>query len=260
MKQWNGLLKKEWISMKWSIVLSLLGVLVLLFLFPLLLAKLLGESTNIFEYALVIAFLAAIANLFIPLILFWVLVEKEMKRSDLWLHSTASIYQLIGVKAFFAMVIGVVSFSIPTIVLATYYFVLSPPGIAFNVLLVFGLTFLSILIASSIPLLSTGILFWVLYRWMKPFLKGFSILIAIGLFFLTSYVYGRLIQSQFYETYVMVGPINVARWTDLHFESEYFSITPAETVVYSGQFVFDAILTVGMFLLAVGWFDKKVRY
>lgn len=260
MKQWNGLLKKEWISMKWSIVLSLLGALFILFLFPILLRKLLGENVNLFEYALVITFVAAIGNLFIPFTLFWVLVEKEMKRPDLWLHSTASIYQLIGVKAFFAMAVGIVSFSIPTIVLATYYFVLSPAGIVFNVLLVFGLTFLGILITASMMLLSTGIFFWVLYRWMKPFVKGFSIPITIGLFLLSSYLYTRFTLSHFYETYVMVGPVDVTRWTDLQFESDYFTIAPSETVVYTGQMVLDTILTIGMFLIAVKWFDKKVRY
>src|SRR4051794_24759510 len=93
MKQWNGLLKKEWVMMKWPLLVSaLFGIIVMSFV-PHLLATFLDFGVHAFELALVICFIWAGASVLAPVTALFTMLEREMKRPDIWLHSTASIYK-----------------------------------------------------------------------------------------------------------------------------------------------------------------------
>ena len=54
------------------------------------------------KFALVICFMWAGASVLAPVTALFTMLESEMKRPDVWLHSTASIFKLVGSKAFLA--------------------------------------------------------------------------------------------------------------------------------------------------------------
>ena len=100
MKQWNGLLKKEWVTMKWPLLVSaLLGIIVMSFV-PHLIVNFFGFEVHVFEVALVICFMWAGASVLAPVIALFIMMEREMKRPDVWLHSTASIINWLERKHF----------------------------------------------------------------------------------------------------------------------------------------------------------------
>ena len=259
MKQWNGLVKKEWITMKWALLVSaLFGTLVMSF-FPLLITRFLGLEVHIFEVALVICFLWAIASALAPVTALLTMLERDMKRPDVWLHSTASIYKLVGAKALLASFIGAVGLLIPTVVLAIQYALFKSATITFNDLFFFGSIFIVLVFVVSIVFMSVGFFFWVIDRLMKPFLKGYSIVATIILFFVSTRIYSLITLSEFYQKLVSIGPIDVMKLKNPLLNVEFIYIEHMGTLFYSGEILFNAFCTVALFIVAAVLFEKKVR-
>ena len=259
MKRWNGLLKKEWVTIKWPLLASsLLGIIVMSF-FPLLISRFFGFEVHVFEIALVICFIWAGASVLAPVIALFTMLEREMKRPDVWLHSTASIFELIGSKAFSASLIGAVGLLIPTIVLAVQYALFNSTMATFNDLLFFGSIFIVMIFAVSITFMSIGFFFWVIDRLMKPYLKGFSIVATIIIFLVASRLYGLFVLSELYEKLILMGPIDLMKIKNPKINVEFIYFDHTETFFYTGEIIFDIFFTVIMFIIAAVLFEKKVR-
>ncbi|MBE1553258.1 hypothetical protein [Sporosarcina limicola] len=259
MQQWNGLLRKEWVTMKRLLLVSALFAVATMSILPIIITRFLGAGVHVFEIALVICFMWASASVLAPVIALFTMLERDMKRPDMWLHSNASIFKLIGSKVVFAMLIGTGGLFIPTIVLALYYAFLTPSILTFNALLFYGSIFVVVLFVASISILCTGFFFWVLYQLMRPYIKGFSIPVTIILFFFSSYVVQITGNSDLYNKIVKVGPVDLLQLKNpkLDIEKGYFELTGA--TFYTGQIVFDVLFTVIMFIVATVLFEKKVR-
>lgn len=259
MKQWNGLLKKEWVTMKWPLLVSaLLGIIVMSFV-PHLIVNLIGIEAHVFEVALVICFIWAGASVLAPVIALLIMLEREMKRPDVWFHSTASIFKLVGAKAFFATLIGVVGLLIPTAILAVQYVLFSSTMAKFDDFLFFGSIFVVMIFAVSIIFMSVGFFFWVIDRLMKPYLKGFSIVATIIFFLISSRLYGQLVLSELYEKLILIGPIDLMKIKNPKINVDFIYFEHTETFFYTGEIVFDTFFTVAMFIVAAVLFEKKVR-
>ena len=259
MKQWNGLMKKEWVTMKWPLLGSaFLGIIILSF-FPLMISKFLGVEVHVFEIALVICFIWAGASVLAPVSALFIMLEREMKRPDVWLHSTASIFKLVGSKVFFASLIGIAGLLIPTIVLAVQYALFNSTMAVFDDLFFFGSIFIVLIFAVSIIFMSIGFFFWVIDRLMKPYLKGFSIVVTIILFFISSRLYTLLALSEFYKKLTLIGPIDLMKIKNPKINVEFMYFEQTQTFFYTGEILLDAFFTVAMFIVAAVLFEKKVR-
>lgn len=259
MKQWNGLLKKEWLSMKWLLLVSaLLGISVMSFL-PLLLSKSFGSEERIFEFTIVICFIWASATVVVPGVALFTMLERDMKRPDVWLHSDASIFKLVGSKVFFATLIGAVGLLIAIAVLAVQYALLTPSIMTIDTLLFYGSIFVVVSFAGSISIMFIGFFFWVIYRLMKPHLIGFSIPVTILLFCFSLLAVERIGRTEIYSKMVNVGRIDLLPLKKDIFDdgSGYFVLT--DTTFYTGQVVFDTFFAIMMFIVATVLFEKKVR-
>lgn len=259
MKQWNGLLKKEWVTMKWPLLVSaLFGIIVMSFV-PHLLATFLDFGVHAFELALVICFIWAGASVLAPVTALFTMLEREMKRPDIWLHSTASIYKLVGAKAFLASLIGGVGLLIPTIVLAVQYALFKSTTVTFNELFFFGSNFIVLIFAVSVIFLGIGFFFWVIDRLMKPLLKGFSIVVTIILFLISARLYSLFSLSEFYKKLVLIGPVDLMKIKNPKINVEFIYFDHTETLFYTGEILFNIFFTVVIFIVAAVLFEKKVR-
>ncbi|WP_313892161.1 hypothetical protein [Psychrobacillus sp.] len=259
MKQWNGLLKKEWLSMRGLLLASaLLGIIAMSFL-PLLLSKSFGSEERIFEFTIVICFIWASATVVVPGVALFTMLEKDMKRPDVWLHSDASIFKLVGLKVFLATLIGAVGLLIPTMVLAVQYALLAPSIMTIDALLFYGSIFVVVSFGGSISIMAIGYFFWVIYRLLKPYLIGFSIPITILLFCFSLLVVERIGRTEIYSKMVNVGRIDLLPLKKDIFDdgNGYFTLT--ETTFYMGEVVFGIFFITIMFVVATVLFEKKVR-
>ncbi|WP_186672742.1 hypothetical protein [Sporosarcina sp. BP05] len=259
MKQWNGLLKKEWVTMKWPLLVSaVLGIIVMSFV-PHLLVNFIGIKAHVFEVALVICFIWAGASVLAPVTALFIMLEREMKRPDVWFHSTASIFKLVGVKALFATLIGAVALLIPTTVLAIQHVLFSSTMATFDDLLFFGSIFIVIIFAVSISFMSIGFFFWVIDRLMKPYIKGFSIVATIIIFLVASRQYALFALSELYEKLFLIGPIDLMKVKNPKINVDFIYFDHTETFFYTGEILFDAFFTAAIFIIAAVLFEKKVR-
>lgn len=259
MKQWNGLLKKEWVIMKWPLLVStLLGTIVMSFV-PHLIVNFIGIEAHVFEVALVICFIWAGASVLAPVIALSIMLVREMKRADVWLHSTASIFKLVGVKVFFATLIGAVGLLIPTTVLAVQYALFNSTTFIFDDLLFFGSIFIVVIFAVSITFMSIGFFIWVIDLLMKPYLKGFSIVATIIILLISSRLYAKFVLSELYEKLILIGPIDIMKIKNPKINVDFVYFDHTETFFYTGEILFDLFFTVVMFIVAALLFEKKVR-
>src|SRR4051812_26833128 len=79
MKQWNGMVRKEWVTMKWPLIVSALVAITVMAVFPFLITGFLATEVHVFEFALVICFLWAGASVFAPVTALFTMLGSEMK-------------------------------------------------------------------------------------------------------------------------------------------------------------------------------------
>ena len=263
MKQWNGLLKKEWILMKWPLLAMVIIGIAVLTVFPFLFIRTFGLDVHFYEITLVMSFLWALAGTLVPMGTLLVLLEREMKRPDIWLHSTASIFKLIGSKMVFAALIGVVSFLIPTLVLAVEYNFINLPIFMMGDMFRFGVWFLITLFYASVAVMGFGFFLWVLYRLLKQVIRGFAVPATLLLFVFFIWLAARVGQTELYERIVQVGKVDLSKVATLQtpagesYESGHSLFYTAE--FYTGELVLDVLLMLAMFIGGAVLFEKKIR-
>ena len=113
MKQWNGLMKKEWVAMKgWlygTVGASILITLVIPYVVPMFLE---GNVDALISGLIPFWILV---SLILPVFVILSSLKKEMGHPDIWLHSPVSIFKLFGSKAVFAALVGVVNLLLVTL-------------------------------------------------------------------------------------------------------------------------------------------------
>ncbi|GKV55251.1 hypothetical protein NCCP2222_11980 [Sporosarcina sp. NCCP-2222] len=260
MKQWNGLLLREWMPIKWQMISSFilfgLGLLGLPFFLGSFLEILQADS---FEIATVLCFVWAAFSVFVPLFTFFMLFYRDMKKPDLWLHSTASIYQLVGVKMVVAILVGLASLLLSVVVVAIWYVFTNQPFIVFDELLFYGSLFISAVFLGSISLMFVGFFFVVLDQLMKPYIKGFSVVVTLLLFILSVRLYSIFVSSQFYEMFILQGKLDMMNFKNhrIDLQDSYFEIT--STTFYIGEWVFNLACLLLFFIIGAMLLEKKVR-
>ena len=259
MKQWNGLLQKEWVQWRWQLVVLAILMVSGLFLMPTLAGGLAADAFSVFELTMVICFVAAAFGSLVPVISFAIMFNREMKLPDLWLHSTASTTSLVGVKMTMAALIGAASLLIPTVVVAIQYAFIRPAVTSFGELLFFGSVFIVFIFLGSLMYMVVGFFFIVIDQMLKRFVRGFSLVITLVLFVLSIRVYGEVVNSKFYEKLSQFGKIDLMQIKNPTIEIQYGYFNYADTIVYTGDFLFAILFTVGLFLAGIALFDKKVQ-
>ncbi|MCG3087639.1 hypothetical protein [Sporosarcina cyprini] len=260
MKQWNGLLLREWLPIKWQMIGSFILFGLGLVGLPLFVSTFVeGFKVNSFEIATVLCFVWAAFSVFVPLFTFFMLFYRDMKKPDLWLHSTASIYQLVGVKMVVAILVGLASLLLSVVVVAIWYVLTNQPFIVFDELLFYGSLFISAVFLGSICLLLVGFFFVVLDQLMKPFVKGFSIVITLLLFILSVRLHSIFVSSRFYEMFILQGKLDMMDFKNqqIDLQESYFEITG--TTFYIGEWVFDFACLLVFFIVGAMLLEKKVR-
>lgn len=256
MKQWNGLLKKEWVGMKgW--VYGLLGASVFfIFVLPFVLYVMFGATFMAMMPFLV--FLVA----FTPGLLLLVSLGKETVRPDVWLHSPASVFKLFGAKAFIAAGTGAVQLLISSLLLILQLSILDgTAGFIFDSRFLFdgSFTFLA-LFYISLVLMCYGLLFRVVYIVIRTYTKVLTGPVMIGLAFLAFWVANAVTKSAVYENIANFGPIGTLqerRYYVDEAEGSYFWLGGSS--FYIGEIVLNVGFIALLFVTASVLFEKKVR-
>ena len=101
MKRWMGLFKKEWAFMKLTVIALIftnaaIAVISVSHIFY-------GVQKDFTLGSELFREMWVLIHLAVGVILLFQSLNQEMKRTDIWLHSTVSIRQLVGVKGLFSI-------------------------------------------------------------------------------------------------------------------------------------------------------------
>ena len=261
MKQWNGLMKKEWVSMKgWlygTVGASILITLIIPFVVPMFLEGSVGSLiSGLIPFWILV-------SLILPVIVLLNSLKKEMAHPDIWLHSPVSIFKMFGSKAVFAGFVGIVNLLI-VISLGLFHLKLSTIAINFTFANVGVLsTFILVFFMVSLVLMCIGLFVKVLYYVIKPYAKVFTIPILFVFFFASGWVIEKIIEkvkgTTVYEKIATFGPIGNPSKGGFFIEKEHFFFEVDETIFHIGDLLMNASFIVLLFITAAVLFEKKVR-
>jgi len=152
MKSWNGLLRKEWVLMRYSLITFIVVFVVIAVssFAPMAVGGIMDgvELTQMFSIML----------MFIGASLFLHSLQTDTKQPDVWLHSPFSIVKLLGVKVFMAILFVFGGFIIWNGIGVGAYFI---GGFAGGIP---GLTPLLKILVNTLFFISAGLLIWVIYK------------------------------------------------------------------------------------------------
>lgn len=259
MKQWNGLLKKEWAMMSGQFYAVMIASILFTLLIPVG-SNLLNIGLGALELSLLFSGIWMAIGVLIPTIMLLISLGKEMSRPDILLHSTASIFKVFGSKAVFSGLVGAVSIAIPMliIIVGSRYsdWLVDYP---FQLVLELGGLLYVLLYIQSLLVMCQGLFFGVLYQLIKPAIKGFAVPVVAILFIFFSWTVARISSTATYENITKFGPI-------IGLDQDIFSMTKGNNFLkidltswYTGAVIFDLLLAVLLFICAMLLFEKKVR-
>lgn len=259
MKQWNGLLKKEWAMMSGQFYATIVASILFILLIPFG-SNLFDWGLDALELSLLLSIIWMAVSVLIPTIMLLISLGKETNRPDILLHSSATIYKLFGSKAVFAGFVGAVNIAIPMIVIIvgsrySDWLVDFP----FKTILELGGFLYLVLSMQSLLVMCQGLFFGVLYQLIKPLIRGFAVPVVMILFLFSSWVAARISSTAVYEKVTRFGPM-------IGSDKDAFNITKGNhffeidlAALYTGTIYLDLLWAVFLFIAAVILFEKKVR-
>lgn len=212
----GGLLRKEWILMRWSAVgfVAVLTLIAISSFAPLAV----GGIFDINEYVQMFSTM----HMFFGAALFLHSLHTDMKQPDVWFHSPASIWKLLGVKAMLAILINFGSFIIWSSIWVIAYFFGGFVGDIPEI------TTLLKLFVNIIFIISVSLAIWVVYKLAEAKIGLFAILIVIILI-----------------------PMGSLLWAILLLGWEMMGMT--SSILY-------IIVSIVLFAVGADLLEKKVRY
>lgn len=257
MKEWNGLLKKEWVTMRGQLFAIITASIMFIIVIPFS-SNLFNLSLDSLGLSIIMGLIWMVVSMFIPAIMLLISLSKEMRRPDIWLHSEASIFKLFSVKAVYAIVVSAVSLAIPVVVLIVEARYLTYPlELSLKMALQVGSLLFVLFYIFSILFMCSALFFGVIYQLIKP--KIFAIPIVLILFLISSWIMQWITATKIYVELTSFWAIEGPSKSFLEFGKENSFIEIDTTTFYAGDFLLGVLFSVLLFITAVVIFDKKVK-
>ncbi|MGE7908287.1 hypothetical protein [Lysinibacillus xylanilyticus] len=254
LKNFAGLLKKEWLLYRaWLFVGIFIGI-TLSIIVPYLIRRLSDGFTMENQLSFAFSILVLVLGGFYSILQFLASIRHDLKTKEIWLHSTSSIAQLVGVKIVFSL-IGYAIFNIIFMSIAIYKVKDEIVGNFAQVLLLL-LFFVAIIVILQLIMFVIMVLFIAFNLQMKHLIGRFSIVITMVTFFLSMNLWFKFTESKLYDNIFHHIGIPLAGLEQyfpklLTMESTLGSIYVVEEIA---SIIFVAIL----FIIATKWLEKVV--
>ncbi|WP_252504822.1 hypothetical protein [Sporosarcina sp. Marseille-Q4943] len=181
MTSWNGLLRKEWVLMRYSLVtfIVVFFVIAVSSFAPMAVGGIMDgvELTQMFSMMLMLMG----ASFFLHSL------HIDMKQPDVWLHSPYSIVKLLGVKAFMSILFVLGGFIIWSGIGVGAFFI---GGFAGGIP---GLTPLLKMLVNTLFFISAGLLIWVIYKILEIRIGWLAAVISLIPISIAAMIWGFLI-------------------------------------------------------------------
>jgi len=255
MKRWKGLVRKEWAQMKWRLVIFVLITSAILFWGVDYLVY--GLPEDLFASLELMIGLCFVLHLVMAVSLLFDSLGKDMGYLAIWLHSPASMRQLLGAKfLLIGLTVGCSLVVCGMIAGISYYVGGGEVSIAKNVLLFFSVGI--VILLNAIYVMALVVFFWSIYQVFHSRIGSFSIVVIIIVVNLWIVGWGFVWFTDVFQTVKEMGPMyGSIQKMDLLLFNNY--IVPGGTILTIGSLVLYGMLTVFYFVIGSMLFEKKVR-
>jgi len=198
-KQFMGLVKKDWYWMRTEILLGLGFYAISLIILPLILQQLIVRHVAFHNLVIGMSFITLLLGMLLPAFVIIWLLNHDMKRPDIWLHTPASSVKLFAVKIVLSALNGIALVILTELVITLSYFK-SGVDYSFSTMIGIELKMLAILSYMFLSSAFMGLIFWVLYQLLRPHLGKVSLVITFVLCCFYFYVYGKFSDTDLYKS------------------------------------------------------------
>lgn len=264
MSRWKGLLWKEWVLARLGMAFLVLGTVLSIGVVPFVLKHYLFPEFPVMNIAFIIMGFWILAFSYMPVVSLIASLQSDMKRPDVWLHSPAPSYVLIGAKAVFAVLMTVASmlflFTVLALANGLIYLLGGGSGLPEGVPIGWYMGFFAEVGTVSLFLgmmqMVLGFLFWTIYQWLKKYTKVGAVIITGMLAGATFYVFQKVARWGPYEKLSGYGEIPLTYTERMNRVNDWaLEITGSIAASGVGLAVIEAIL---LTMLAIYIFNRKV--
>ena len=223
----KGLFKKEWILLKWGVITVFLLNIIVVMAAPPIINRAFGLPLNTFENSLVISGVWFVVSMFVAVGILYASLETEMKQPDIWLHSPAPMWQLVGIKAVFAIAVTAMLLVLDGVLLSISFLMSDAYGTIPK--LSGALAMLSVMISiflKSIYIMALVFMFWSFYQMWRTRSGSACQSFSHHYCFLQEFLQERLSlscsASKVLTTIKEFGPVKLTNITFYNEQNSYF--------------------------------------
>ncbi len=182
---------------------------------------------------------------------------KEMGRPDIWLHTPASVQQLVFAKSSLIVLTTACSLLLCGTIAAISNYARDGAVLVVDDLYLF-LSVSVVVLLNAIYVMAIVFFFWSIYQVFRSHIGWFSIIVIIALVNLWIIGWGVFWSTEIVQIVMEVGPMHgPIKTIDLLMYSNY--IVPSGTILTIGSLVLYGMMTALYFVFGSMLFDKKVR-
>lgn len=248
-------MKKEWAQLKWGLVFYIFINNLILFWGKDHLV--IGLPEDLFASVQPMIGLCFILHLVMAVTLLFDSLGKDMGHPALWLHSSASMRQLVGAKfLLISLAVGCSLLIYGMISGISYYTGGGDVSVADNLLL--SLSVYAVIMLNAIYVMAIVFFFWSIYQVFRSRIGLFSIVVIIILVNIWLIGWGFVWFTEVFQTVKEMVPMyGSIQDMDLLMFNNY--IVPGGTILTIGSLILYGLLTVFYFVFGTILFEKKVR-
>ncbi|MGG0655632.1 hypothetical protein [Rummeliibacillus pycnus] len=258
MKRLLGLLKKEWqVQYKWLFTTGILSIL-LTVVIPFLIDKYVDSTINQANAIFAIASILSFLTFLIVCIQFVKNLNQELRHTDIWLHSTAPFYQLIGAKLLFSIFSNLILVFVMTIVMVIT--VMSKSQLTFLQDIKFMVAINYIAFISIIFVLPLALVLYTCFLKLKKRLGKFAIILVFILLTFISYLFVKISTSDLYDKFFLQGP-TTSEWivNSIQPISKIFDTVFIMDDIYLREDILSLLVTLFIIIFGIKWYEKVVK-
>jgi hypothetical protein len=263
-KGMKGLIRKEWVLQRWNIVaLVLINLVITILEISPVFAGLFGRrmteiiiSSNTW-YSL---------HLYLGVFLFYTSLINEMKRADIWLHSSASISKLVGAKILVVGFTVTCSFLLSGIIIGLTSYVGGPGAEGLIWQEIFSLlSIIFVLVLNTIFIVIVSYFIWVIYQVLQSRIGKISIIVTTVTVVISIFLWAFVWFSNWFQALKEIGPLlELTRITNgfpFTFEKNFIflGLLPENALLSVGSLFLYALFSLALFIGGSALFEKKVR-
>jgi len=254
LKKFAGLLKKEWVLYRTWLFAGVFIGLMLSMVVPYLIRRFSVEFTMENQLSFAFSILVLVLGGFYSVLQFLASMRHDLKTKEIWLHSTSSITQLVGVKIAFSL-IGYAIFNLIFMSIAIYKVKEEFIG-NFAQMFLLLLFFVAVIVMFQLMMFVIMLLFLAMNLQMKHFIGGFSIVITMFTFFISMNLWFKFTESDFYDNIFHHIGIRLTILEQIFPQSPSFQFGLG--TMYVVEEVATIIFVAILFIIATKWLEKVV--